>query len=141
MRNKPDAANYPEITSIKIDAILAGEEDLVPSSGFLSSVMEQVQEEANVPPPIPFPWRRAVPGIALAAGVFGWGGYELVRFGISARGSFALRADFAGIASELHLGSIVGRPMEQVGWVALALALSWLSWWLSRAIAGRSGTL
>ena len=125
------------MTSERIDGILASEEDLVPSSGFLAAVMERVQEESAVPPPIPFPWKRAAPGIALACGVFGWGGYELVRYGISARGSFAPGPNLAGVASALHLGTATGRPLEQVGWVALALGLSWASWLFSRRLAGR----
>jgi hypothetical protein len=52
-----------------LDAMLALEEEITPSSGFLSAVMERVQEEASAPPPIPFPWKRAVPGIVLVAGV------------------------------------------------------------------------
>jgi len=35
--------------------------------GFLASVMDRVREEAAAPPPIPFPWKRALPGMALVA--------------------------------------------------------------------------
>ena len=59
-----------------LDRILATEEDLVPSSGFAASVMDRIREETTAPPPIPFPWKRAVPGIVLAAGEFGWGAVE-----------------------------------------------------------------
>ena len=53
-----------------LDAVLRGEfdsaEQLHPSSGFVLSVMDAIQEEAAVPPPIPFPWRRILPsGIAI----------------------------------------------------------------------------
>jgi hypothetical protein len=130
-------ANNVEMTSRRIDAILAGEEQLVPSSGFLSSVMERVQEEAAAPPPIPFPWKRAVPGMALAVGVFGWGGYELVRQAIPAGKAFALTVGRGDAAQ--HWNAAVGRPLEQAGWVALALGLSWGSWLFSRRLAGRSG--
>ena len=44
-----------------IDAILGGEEELIPSSGFLAATMERVREEAACPKPIPFPWLRALP--------------------------------------------------------------------------------
>ena len=57
-----------------VGAILASEETIVPSSGFLAAVMERVQEESCAPAPIPFPWKRAIPGFVLAAAVFGWGG-------------------------------------------------------------------
>ncbi len=49
-------------------AILGGEEELIPSSGFLAATMERVREEAAMPKPIPFPWLRALPGIVLAVG-------------------------------------------------------------------------
>lgn len=50
-----------------IDRILSGEEELVPSAGFAASVMEAVRREAAAPAPIPFPWKRALPVLVLAA--------------------------------------------------------------------------
>ena len=76
--------NNPEVAERVMDRLLAAEEELVPSSGFLAAVMERVQEEAQAPPPIPFPWKRAIPGMVLAAGVLGWGGFELMAFLIAA---------------------------------------------------------
>lgn len=116
-----------------LDCVLASEDELIPSSGFLSAVMENVQEEARALPPIPFPWKRAVPGMVLAAGVFGWGAVELVRLGIPAMQQISLPAP--------HLPVTLDRPMEQAGWVALALAVSLASWLLTRRLAGRSGLL
>ena len=55
------------MTNERMDEILGTERELVPSSGFLASVMDRVREEAATPPPIPFPWKRAVPGIVLPA--------------------------------------------------------------------------
>ena len=43
-----------------LDRVLATEGDIVPSSGFVSSVMDAVTAEATAPP-LPFPWRRAWP--------------------------------------------------------------------------------
>lgn len=51
----------------EIDPILSHEEELLPSSGFAASVMDAVRREAVVPPPIPFPWKRALPGLVAAA--------------------------------------------------------------------------
>jgi hypothetical protein len=51
-----------------LDRILSEPTGIVPSSGFTSGVMAAVRHEASAPPPIPFPWKRALPG--LAAGVF-----------------------------------------------------------------------
>ncbi len=115
-----------------VDRILAAEEELIPSSGFLAATMERVREEAATPAPIPFPWMRALPGIVLVALVIGWSGFELLRAGVAA----VREISFA----ELHLAA-AGRALEPAGWVALALAASLLSWLLSRRLAGRSGLL
>ena len=124
----------PEKNQNKLDAILAAEQEIVPSSGFLARVMDMVQEEAAVPPPIPFPWKRAIPGFILAAGVFGWGAVEIVRHALSAgSAAFALPA--------LHTLATVSEPIQQAGWVATGLAVSAAGWLLSRRIAGRSGLL
>lgn len=116
-----------------IDRILAAEEELIPSSGFLASVMERVEEEAAAPAPLRFPWLRALPGILLAAAVFGWGAVELVREGIPAMRGVSLQAP--------HLSAALTQPLEQAGWVALALGASLLSCLLSRRLASRSGLL
>lgn len=50
-----------------LDRILSEEIDIVPSPGFASGVMYAVRREAAVPPPIPFPWKRALPGLAAGA--------------------------------------------------------------------------
>ena len=115
----------------RIDRILAGEEELIPSSGFLASVMERVQEEAAAPLPIPFPWRRAIPGIVLTAGVFGWSAVELIRQGLP---------DMSTLPP-LTLPAALVAPAEQAGWVAMALGVSLLSWLLARRLAGRGGLL
>src|ERR1700730_13556934 len=49
-------------------ALKADAEEILPSSGFGASVRDAVRMEAATPPPIPFPWTRAIPGLA-AAGV------------------------------------------------------------------------
>jgi hypothetical protein len=116
-----------------IDRILATDEQLIPSSGFLASVMESVHEQARMPAPIPFPWKRAIPGIVLAAGVFGWGAFELVRQAIPAARAF--------VFTQPHIAKSIGRPLEQAGWVGLALVVSMASWLLSRRLADQSGLL
>lgn len=50
----------------EIDRILGSEESIVASSGFTASVMHAIRAEADTPPPIAFPWRRAVPVITVA---------------------------------------------------------------------------
>lgn len=117
----------------EIDRILATEDALVPSSGFLASVMDHVQEEAAAPAPIPFPWKQALPGAIVAVGAFGAGAFEMVRQGLPTASEFALTAP--------HISAVMERPLEQVGWIALALGVSLFSWLLSNRLAGRAGLL
>jgi hypothetical protein len=116
-----------------IDRILASEEELIPSSGFTTSVMERIEQDSAVPPPILFPWKRAIPGILLSVGVFGWGGFEFVRLGVPALSSITVALP--------HLTAASMRPIESAGWVAMALGVSLVSWLLSRRLAGRGGLL
>jgi hypothetical protein len=46
-----------------IDRILADEDTITPSAGFVTSVMAAVEREAATPPPLEFPWLRALPGL------------------------------------------------------------------------------
>jgi hypothetical protein len=55
------------MTNEELDRILSSkDEDILPSSGLIASVMEGVRSEADMPPPIPFPWKHALPGLAAA---------------------------------------------------------------------------
>ena len=129
----PEAIDSADLRLAQIDHILATEQELVPSSGFLASVMERVHEESAAPAPIPFPWKRAIPGILLAAAVLGWGAVELVRSALPALGTLSLPAP--------HLSANLALPLEDAAWVALALTISLLSTLLSRRLAGRSSLL
>ena len=115
-----------------IDRALAHEEPIVPSSGFAVAVMTRVMEASAAPPPIPFPWVRALPGIALAVGVLGLGVIHLARF-------------FLAAAREINWSGTVqwapGLPVQRAGWIALALVISLLCWLYSRRLAGQSGLL
>jgi len=122
------------MTRKKIEEILSSEEELMPSSGFLSAVMERVSEEAAAPPPIPFPWKRALPGMALIAGVFGWGAVELVRRATAAGGAVL---PHAGADTTIAFAAMLHLPFQGAGWVALSLAIAWLSWALARKMAER----
>jgi hypothetical protein len=127
-------SNYHhETDSDAIDRVLAGEQVLVPSSGFVAAVMERVREEAATPAPIPFPWKLAMPGIVLAAGALGWSAYETMRSVLAGTQQFVFSPPQLSTAAVLSL--------EDAGWVALALAASLASWLLSRQLAGRRGLL
>jgi hypothetical protein len=128
-----DKKDRVEMEPTAIDHILATEEELVPSSGFLASVMDRVSDEAAKPAPIPFPWKRAIPGMLLAAGVLGWGGVELIRVVLPALHDISVPVP--------HVSVALARPLEDAGWVALALGISLVCSLLSRRLAGRSGLL
>jgi hypothetical protein len=135
VRKEPERAGVNPAAGIEteIDHILATEEELIPSSGFLSSVMESVQEQAAAPPPIAFPWKRAIPGILLTSGVFGWGAVELVRLAPPLLRSLAF--------SSTHLSAAAVVSLENAAWVALALGTSLASWLFARRLAGGGGLL
>jgi hypothetical protein len=61
----PGAAENEEV-----NRMLSSEDEILPSSGFAAAVMDAVRREAAVPPPIPFPWKRALPGMIVAGLVF-----------------------------------------------------------------------
>ncbi len=103
-----------------IDEILGAEESLVPSSGFLASVMERVREEAATPPPIPFPWKRALPGFVVAVGVFAWGAVEFTRYAVPTFAEIKL-TQLQVFRSPCSCD--LNRPLEQAMWVVGAWAL------------------
>jgi hypothetical protein len=127
----------------EIGHILAGEEELMPSSGFAVSVMDRVRQEAALPAPIPFPWKKAIVLILLASGCIVWSAVELVRIGLPGLDLTALgQSTQSWLTLSLPPLSVVQvRSLEQAGWVALALGISLLSWLLSRRLAGRGGLL
>ncbi len=125
------------MTRDELDRILSAEEPIVPSSGFAASVMDAVRREAATPPPIPFPWKRALPGIVVGIAALA---------GLIVAG-FALRApvtDGAGPAtfSRLQLlaaGRLAALKADDAGWIALTLLLTLASVFFSfRATGSRT---
>ncbi len=67
-RNHPN----PALTDVQLDAALGSErERILPSSGFADAVMAAVRQQASAPAPIPFPWKRALPGMIAAVLLLG----------------------------------------------------------------------
>ena len=128
-----DPKGQPQSATAAVDRVLATEERLVPSSGFMAGVMERVREEAEAPAPIPFPWKRIAPGLVLAAGTIGWGAWQAARFGGPAIRDMALTSPQIPATLPPHL--------EQAAWVVLALAVSWAGWALSMRLVRRSGLI
>jgi len=114
-----------------LDQILSGEQDIVPSSGFVPSVMEVVRREAETPPAIPFPWKRALPGLAAWALVL----VSLVIAVLSWRGTEAGDSSVSAVSSEL-MAIVEAASAAGAVWIALALVLSFASVRLSMHLAG-----
>jgi hypothetical protein len=110
----------------EIDRVLSSEDAVVPSSGFASSVMEAVKRESKAPPPIPFPWKRALPGLIYCTGA-------LVAFlvpGFSRHGGGTESS--GGLTRILELANDAGAQ-----WIAVALVVSLVSIVVSMRMVGR----
>lgn len=117
------------MTSDDLDHILRSNgDDVLPSSGFVQSVMAAVRSEAATPSPIPFPWKRALPGLAAAGVVLAW--LLTAILDQLLRGTVALP-----LAASLQAWQV---PIVRVAaWSILALLLSLISVELSIKLASR----
>lgn len=124
----------------ELDRILSTEQEIVPSENFARNVMEKVRMEASAPPPIPFPWKRALPGVILCvlaiAAVFVT---AVLRPApqrlpeVSGPSMFTgLWANLSGLGELLRAANAGG-----LGWILLALLLTFVSVKLSLRLAGR----
>jgi hypothetical protein len=116
----------------EMDLILSRQDDIQPSSGFAASVMEAVRREAAVPPPIPFPWKRALPLGALAA-------VTLILTAVAA--VFAAAHPGSGsVAPNLSFSPLRGLSENGLGsaltWTGVALLAAFVSVKLSMRLAG-----
>jgi hypothetical protein len=111
------------MASDELDRILRKEPAIVPSSGFVGSVMEAVQREATAPPAIPFPWSRALPGMAVGVLALGWA--IVVAANVLGR---AAAVPPGPVALPPVIASLVeGMRVPGAGWITLALVLSLVS--------------
>ncbi|MGH9644828.1 MAG: hypothetical protein ACRD3Q_20690, partial [Terriglobales bacterium] len=101
-------------------------------------VMEAVREEATAPPPIPFPWKRALPVLVFAA---------LALVAVAVAGVAAVAQLGRGTVAPLGVSSLwTMLPIQaqspvggDVAWAALALLVAFVSVKLSmRLAAGRT---
>jgi len=108
----------------EFDNIASGEEELVPSSGFVASVMDAVRQEAAASQPIAFPWGRALPGLAALGVVLAMFVAAVVRM----LRMPAMSSDSSSEALESTIASWThGLLQSSAGWTALALLLALLS--------------
>lgn len=75
LNRKATTPDHTDLDTLDLDALLARrfntpEEQLTPSSGFVVSVMDTIHQRASEPPPLAFPWRRAVPGLIAVLSAF-----------------------------------------------------------------------
>jgi hypothetical protein len=103
-----------------MDRWLSKDPGIVPSSGFVLSVMDAVRSEASTPPPLRFPWKLALPGFVAAIVIIG----------------FVL---WTGLVQALHTAgdsqSTIAVP-SAVLWTALALLTTLASLLFSMRLAG-----
>ncbi len=119
----------------EIDRIFSNQDEIQPSSGFLVSVMDAVRREAAAPPPIPFPWKFALPCLALA----------VVALGLVVVAGFAAFEQLSHTTTGLSLpaDSIDPLALDAHGpigaalrWTGLSLLVAFVSVKLSMRLAG-----
>ena len=103
-----------------LDHVLAKDAEIVPSSGFTNAVMEAVRGEASVPLPIPFPWKRALPGLVLSAFAL----MAAVFVPLQTRSVGGIETSVAQL-TELLTPMLAIMRMWAVNWLVAALLLSW----------------
>jgi len=126
-----------------MNRILSREDEILPSSGFAASVMDAVRREAAAPPPIPFPWKRALPGLvvaalalasALIAGVVAI--VQLARTSATQQFSVSLPSVLPSV-----LGSGLGLGLQRnVEYAAICTVLALLVTWMSVKLSMRLAT-
>jgi hypothetical protein len=121
----------------ELDHILSREKEIVPSAKFTANVMGAIRSEAAAPPPISFPWLRALPGLFAGAVALFW----IVVQNRDWSGSGVLQATtlasfFQSWTDRLTL-ILNSAKANGVGWVLLSLLLTFACWELTRFVAGR----
>jgi hypothetical protein len=137
----PEKNLMPEgntMNDAEIDPVLSGQDEILPSAGFVACVMDAVRREAAVPPPIPFPWKRALPGLALALVVMALvavGGVFAVTHGLGGSTAPQVSATTSWSATQ----GMQGKLNSAAAWTAIALLLTLITMKFSmRLAAGRT---
>jgi hypothetical protein len=132
-RSTGRSTNSPLAENEEVDRMLSSEDEILPSSGFAVAVMDAVRREAAAPPPIPFPWKRALPGMIVAGLVF-----------VLALAAFIAVIVYVPMKSTIPLVSTPPSSLGSLGlhagiesatkWTVLALLLSFISVKLSMSL-------
>lgn len=120
---KTPRTNAP-LPQAELDAALAADhEAILPSSGFTGSVMSALLQEAAAPAPIPFPWKRAVPGLIAALGILALMVIVVVR-AIASAAHAASTPAAASSAWPVDMASILhGSTSADALWILFALSI------------------
>ena len=117
----------------EINRILSREDEILPSSGFAVSVMDVVRREAAAPPPIPFPWKRALPGLVV-------GGFALALVLVAGVVAIVQLDKATAPPPSMSLPSVLapifqGNMGSAAIWTVLALLVTFVSVKLSMRLA------
>ena len=113
-----------------LDEILSSVDDIVPSPGFITNVMAAVREEASAPPPIPFPWKRIAPGLAVGACTFV--AFPVVALAPWSGGPIQVAPR---VSSVLYTIVEAAKAIE-LGWIVIALVFAVASMKFSMRLVG-----
>jgi len=117
-----------------LDRILSSQQEIIPSSGFVDAVMDAVRRESEAPP-MPFPWKRALPGLFAAC-------FTLVSVLVAAITPFTRGTPTRALPTGLSALDLILQAWQTIGgnWIALALIVSLASVKLSmRFVSGQVG--
>lgn len=114
----------------EMNRILSRDDEILPSSGFTASVMDAVRREATAPPPIPFPWKRALPGVVVGGLVLAW---ILIAWIADLSRSIGASASPKPPISAPSVTPLLfhGNMESAAGWIVLGLVIAFLSTKLS----------
>ena len=127
--------NNIENDDSEIDRILSLQDEILASSGFTVSVMHAVRREAAAPPPIPFPWKRALPGLLVGGGALTLVLVAVIKAIPRVDGTTASR-----FSSSLPSGTpaLFSGGIESAAiWSALALLMAFVSVKLTMRLSGQ----
>jgi hypothetical protein len=114
-----------------LDRMLSTQENIVPSSGFVDNVMDAIECAASTPPPIPFPWKHALPGLAAWL-------IALVSFVYLAFAHFDASSARSTLPRTAPMLAAIIESLKAVDgeWIAMALLVSAASVFFSMRIVG-----
>jgi hypothetical protein len=114
-----------------LDRMFSRQENIVPSSGFVGSVMNAIACQASTPPPIPFPWKYALPGFAAWL-------IALVSFIYLAFAHFDASSTRSALARTAPMLAAIIEGLKAVdgAWIAVALLVSAASVFFSMRMVG-----